>query len=89
MRRDAFARVTAGLAQHERARITQVIRSTSVDFATASWIAHDTCWPFPVRQRYSRAATIESAICSPAMWKACHICGAIGGRSYVPPGAGS
>ena len=32
-------------------RITQVIRSTSVDFATASWTAHDRYWPFPVRQR--------------------------------------
>ena len=30
-------------------RITHVMRSTSVDFATASWIAHDTCWPLPVR----------------------------------------
>ena len=62
-------------------RITHDMRSTSVDFATASWTAHDSCCPFPVRQRNSSAATMATASCSPAMWKACHICGAIGGFS--------
>jgi hypothetical protein len=47
---DGLGRVPAGLAQQRAWRITQLMRSSSVLFDTASWMAQNTYCPSPVRR---------------------------------------
>lgn len=63
------------------ARITQDIRSISVETDTAVWIAQLTSWPSPVRSRCISAPRMPISVCSHAMWLAWKACGAIGGKS--------
>lgn len=63
------------------ARITQDMRSISVETETAVWIAQLTSWPSPVRARCISAPRTPISACSLAMWPAWKAWGAIGGRS--------